>query len=142
MAVSVLMLFVFIFPLASITTANQTLLFTSCGIEGLKEGDPMILSSWPISIIVLLTMIFSFFTIFLYRKRMIQIRLTIFNTVLLLGLIGLLYYYIGIKTQDLNGTINYKLVCTFPLIGAILNFLALRGIGKDEARIRALDRIR
>lgn len=35
-----------------------------------------------------------------------------------------------------------QLAAVFPLVNIILTWLALRGIGKDEAKVRAADRLR
>lgn len=60
----------------------------------------------------------------------------------MLGYIGLNYYYIKSFANQLNSVISYQIIVVFPLISAILTYLAIRAIGKDEALIRSLDRIR
>ena len=73
---------------------------------------------------------------------MLQIRLCIVNTVLLLGMQGLLYYYVTAVSKLLPANPNYNIIFIFPLVSAILTFLALRSIAKDEALIRSLERLR
>ena len=74
---------------------------------------------------------------------MIQIRLCAANIGLLIGTTGLIYYFGTIGLKELGATtISYGISMVFPIAGAILNFLALRGIGKDEALVRSMDRIR
>jgi hypothetical protein len=60
--------------------------------------------------------------------------------VLLLGLFGLFFYYtyVGIS----GAKVAFKIPVVFPIVAVILDYLAIRGIGKDEALIRSLNRIR
>jgi hypothetical protein len=38
--------------------------------------------------------------------------------------------------------VNIRISAAFPLIAIILNYLAIRNIGADEALIRSLERLR
>jgi hypothetical protein len=60
--------------------------------------------------------------------------------VLLLGLFGLFFYftYAGFD----GAQVAFKIPVVFPIVAVILDFLAIRAIGKDEALIRSLNRIR
>jgi len=78
-------------------------------------------------------------TLFLYKKRMIQIRVSIFNTVVLLGLQGVIAYYVFIK--PISGA-AFSVTAVFPLCAAILTMLAIRYIGRDEAMVRSVNRLR
>ncbi len=89
-------------------------------------------------VIVLLALI----SIFFYKKRLIQIKLVLFNIVLMIGyylLAGLFIYLIN-NSGDLNAELNFGIV--FPAISIILSWLAFRAIRKDENLVRAADRIR
>jgi flagellar basal body-associated protein FliL len=78
--------------------------------------------------------------IFLYKKRILQIRILVFSVVLLLGLFGLFFYftYAGFT----GAKVAFKVPVVFPVVAVILDYLAIRAIGKDEALIRSLNRIR
>ena len=83
-----------------------------------------------------------FFSIFLYRKRLLQIRLSGINIGLLIGLFGMIIYLghqVG-KKWEMPCTFSFTVV--FPIIALILVYLAIRAIGKDEALIRSVDRLR
>jgi len=41
-----------------------------------------------------------------------------------------------------GATASFKIAVAFPLVAIILDYLAIRSIGKDEALIRSLNRIR
>ncbi len=63
--------------------------------------------------------------------------------IVLLILINILVFVqIAQLKQELGMVASYKLPCVFPLIGAVLVFLAYRGIKKDEELVKSYDRIR
>ena len=83
--------------------------------------------------------------IFLFKRRVIQLRLSMYNMFLLLGFYGLFAY----NAYAMDGRMNaeteiasYELALCFPFVCVVLNYLAIRGIGADEALIRSLDRLR
>ncbi|MCK5170207.1 MAG: DUF4293 domain-containing protein, partial [Bacteroidales bacterium] len=88
------------------------------------------------------TVLISFISIFLYKKRIIQMRINSFNIILMIGYLGLNYYYIQNFSKQLDGVVSYEITTIFPFVAAILTYLAIRAIGKDEALIRSMDRIR
>jgi len=79
-------------------------------------------------------------SMFLYKKRMLQIRFNIFNSILLLVLQGFVIYYITQHTQDPAFKFSYTLA--FPVVSLILSILAIRNILRDELLIKSLNRIR
>jgi peptidoglycan/LPS O-acetylase OafA/YrhL len=95
-------------------------------------------SSWILLFFLILCGAVGFITIFLYHHRMTQIRLCLFNSLVLLGLQGIIIYYV--ITAEPGGV--FSLTVAFPLIAAILLVLAIRYIGRDEAMIRSLNRLR
>ena len=80
--------------------------------------------------------------IFLYRKRILQARLNIFLVMLCLGYYGVLALYIWLATLSMNVEWNILPYASFPLICLVLTLMATRRILKDEALVRAADRIR
>ena len=95
-------------------------------------------SSWILLFFLILCSAVAFITIFLYRHRMAQIRLCLFNSLVLLGLQGIIIYYM--ITAAPGGV--FSLTVAFPLIAVILLALALRYTGRDEAMIKSLNRLR
>jgi len=78
--------------------------------------------------------------IFMYRHRITQIRLCIYNIILLIGLSGVVVFVLY-NIQDIQ-TISFSLPAIFPVISVILHYLAFRGIRKDELMVQALSRLR
>jgi hypothetical protein len=76
-------------------------------------------------------------TMFLYKKRKIQLRVTIIA--LLLSLLNIYLYY----RQTLKFTHGeYALTAVIALLVPVLLFLAIRGISRDEKLVKSLNRLR
>jgi TctA family transporter len=92
-----------------------------------------------ISVIILLYLL----AIFLFRNRSLQARICRLNILLLSGSVGLLAYYIihVYKLVDAD-SMTAKITVLFPVITIVLTWLAIRGIVKDEALVRSVDKIR
>lgn len=124
-------------PLATSIYDGNVSKFTNLYVmaeDGAKEYSP-----WALFAILLIASLISFGTIFLYKKRMLQIRLTIFNTILLVGYYATLITFICMSEwTDLTASWT---IC-LPLVAIILNWLAIRAIGKDEMLVKAYDRLR
>ena len=82
------------------------------------------------------------FTIFLFRKRVRQIRLCTFSLVLQLGWYAA---YAGLAWWRMNGMqaqFRPEWPAALPAIALVLTWLAMRGITRDELLVRSLDRLR
>lgn len=120
------------------------LLFSRIATVSMEGGEELVyntLDFWAMAILAGISALLAFISIFLFRKRLIQIRINIYNAIILLALQGYLVYYLIGLTRQVE-IINYSIPDVFPVISAILTFLAIRSIGKDEALIKALNRIR
>lgn len=99
-----------------------------------------------LGLLLLLTAVLPVVTLFLYKKRLLQIRLCAVNMVLLIGAIIFIaiYYYLSARMfSNVEFTHRgFRLAVIFPLLSLILNYLAIRAIFKDEMLVRSLDRIR
>ena len=85
----------------------------------------------------------SLLNIFLFKRRMLQVRITIFAGFLLLGycLVYGLFVYRFLGRFD-GSQFIFSWATSLPVIAMILDYLAFRGIMKDEMLIRTLDRLR
>ena len=80
--------------------------------------------------------------IFLFKKRILQARLNIFTAMLCLGYYGVLAIYIWQAKLALGVDWHIMPWASFPLVCFVLTIMATRRILKDEALVRAADRIR
>lgn len=113
--------------------------FTNLAIiapDGAKDYAP-----WALFAILLVAALLAFTTIFLFKNRMLQIRLTIFSTILLLGYYATLVAFI-FMLKDETTTYTASWTVCLPAVAIILNWLAIRAIGKDEVLVKAYDRLR
>ena len=133
----------FFFPLAELVDASGTVYkFLYRGIPALQEGEPVVYNALPVAILLGIIGLISFATIFLFKKRMLQVRLTVFNMICMIGAMILIYYSISSQAKELSAITTYSLINVFPLVALVLCYLAIREIGKDEVLIRSMDRIR
>lgn len=137
---------IFLYPFAEILSADGRLFIVK--FNGLYENRESMLSLYssptvPLIILLVIIVMISFLSIFLYKKRIVQMRLNSFNIILMIGYLGLAYYYVHqVFLRQLDGVVSYEITAIFPFVAAILTYLAIRAIGKDEALIRSMDRIR
>ncbi|MGC9470527.1 MAG: DUF4293 domain-containing protein [Bacteroidales bacterium] len=80
--------------------------------------------------------------IFLYKRRVLQMRVAVYVILILLGGTGLMAYYIWLGQKELQAEWALKVGFVFPVVAAVFTFLAFRNIRKDEALVRAYERIR
>lgn len=139
-ALIVAMLFL---PLAVLQAGDQFLSFDATGISTMTAQPELIYPTWGLFALTAIVALLSLFTIFLFKKRMLQIRLCIFNAILMLGIYGMFAFFIwNLKGQMADVTLNLKIALAFPIVGVILDYLAIRNIGADETLVRSLDRLR
>lgn len=85
-------------------------------------------------------------TVFLYRRRLLQIRLCCVEMVLLLGVLAMegAYYYLGRRAfaELAFHTQGFKPAIALPLVSLLFVVLAAKAIFRDELLVRDADRIR
>ncbi len=70
-------------------------------------------------------------------------RLCIFLMLISVGMIGMMFFYTWVASNKYETTQTlYQWRFVIPPIAIILQFLAFRGIRKDEILVKAFDRIR
>jgi len=97
---------------------------------------------WGLTLTTALIPLLALVDIFLYKKRILQARLNIFTVMLCLGYYGVLAIYIWLAKVSLGVEWHIIPWASIPLICLILTLMATRAILKDEALVRAADRIR
>lgn len=83
-------------------------------------------------------------TIFLYKNRSLQIRLSYLTLVLaiVLPIVAILLFYGEATKNYLNVNIDDGLGIYLPLVAIISTILAIRFIRKDEKVVKSMDRLR
>ena len=86
--------------------------------------------------------ILAFISLLMFKNRKLQVLLSSFNFLFILGMIVVMYLY-SINMQFFNtGTSTYTFYALLPLSLIFFNYLAIRGVRKDEQLIRSMDRLR
>lgn len=121
--------------------------FTFHSFESFKAYESA--GPWCLSILSIMVIFLSLVSIMLFRKRMRQLRLTIFSTILLVGYIAtyavFAYFYrenLAALQPAADVSFHIPFIGVFPVLSIIFNILAIHGIRKDEALVRSLDRLR
>jgi len=115
----------------------------SISFSGLGNGgDTALQRLWPVTAILAIVPALTLFSVFLFRNRKLQMRIVMFIILLSLGTIILGAFYIIMFNQKIDITIVWKVKALFPLINAILSWLAYRNILKDDLLVRSYDRLR
>lgn len=142
---TVLMSLTLFLPLATIINgANEVVVkaFVVDGLDGVITTLPLYLG-----LLLSLTTALLLSIIFFFKKRMLQIRLCVSAIVLLVGsaaFIGLYCYrlYDILSATGAEQIFTLGFASLMPIVAIIPMVLAIRGIAKDEALVRSLDRIR
>ena len=142
---TVLMSLTLFLPLATIWEGGNEMVvkaFFADGEMGFKAPLPIYMG-----IVLTAATLLPLVTIFLFKKRLVQIRLCVSAIVLLLGSAGFIALYcyrlcdvLSEMFTNLNFTLGFASL--IPVVAIIPVVLAIRGIAKDEALVRSLDRIR
>ena len=97
---------------------------------------------WGLTLATLLIPVLALVDIFLFKKRLLQARLNIFTVMFCLGWYGVVAIYIW-QAKLAQGVEWYiQPSACIPLVSMVLTLMATRRILKDEALVRAADRIR
>jgi len=144
--VTILMSFLLVRPYAVLTFQDgQVLNFRANKIEyGLeRNGTSVYKTTVPIVVLSLITGLLSLFNIFLFHRRIVQMRICLLNGVfiIMLLIIMLIYYH---SAMDLPGVLHhtFRLAGVFPVIALVMDVMAYRSIQSDEMLVNSYNRIR
>lgn len=144
LAIIILIALCIYMPIVDMSTSDGTVYqFTMKGYFELRGGVKQMVQ--PLTSLVVsgyLLMGLLLVTIFLYKVRRLQMRLSIYAIAMQIGLGFIFLYVIKSVKNELDATVYYHVNILFPFIGAILSYLAFRSIKKDEEMVRSYDRIR
>ena len=132
-----LIAFLFTLPFAEIAANGKLYLFN---IKGIINNGEIVHDGVPITIFTGIILLLHVAAFFMYKKRIRQMRILVFAILLMLGLFGMFYFFTYYSFRGAD--VSFKMAVVFPLIAIILDYLAIRNIGKDEALVRSIDRIR
>ena len=128
-------------PLARFAVEEGELILSHFGVFN-AEGEEE-LATWPMTILFALVSAISLLNIFLYKNRVRQMRLSVFLMFLFAGMTGMMFFYTWMVNGSFDATATiYLWRFVIPPVSIILQYLAFRGIRRDELLVKAYDRIR
>lgn len=129
-------------PLGQIASATNIYVFNIKGVFDSQSGDTIV-NGWPLMALLGIIELLQIIIIFSYKKRVRQMRMATYNILLMLGMVAVGWFFIHTSLKEIGeGTLGFEMAMIFPMVAAILEYLAIRAIGKDEALVRSVDRIR
>lgn len=132
----------FAFPFANYLVGEEVLVFNAYGLE---ENGKEVSTFFPYYISISLSMGLAVFSLLQYKKRKLQLKIGRFNYLLIILSIILIFveaWVVEGKLELDQDHISYGIGMFFPVAALPFLFLANRGIKKDEALIKSLDRLR
>ena len=127
----------FFVPIAFFNVGNEIVKLSVFGVE--NHVNALLLL-----VLAILMVIVPFVTIFMYKKRELQLKLSSLNVLLNAMLCGLVFlFYVNKVQTDLSAVaVTYAFGTYVPLINIVLSILAMRWIKKDIELIKSVDRLR
>ena len=112
--------------------------------KGLVQETVAQSSSFYIALLVILSASVSLFSIFLFKKRLLQMKLGALNSLLGMGAVLTSLYFTNKGAELLSPQIagEYKLGFFVPIIALVFNSLANRFIKRDEKLVQSANRMR
>ena len=112
-------------------------------VEITAQGDDKALAGTnPCTFLFGIILFLTTYCITTYKNRKRQLRMATINLFLIVIYMAVLASYIFFSQNKLDADITWKYPVVFPVIALIFNYLAMRGIAKDESLVRSLDRLR
>lgn len=119
--------------------------FSLYGLIDTNTGE-VLYSSVSLSVLNLFSILVSLVVIFMFKKRQLQIKLSQLNLFIQVIYVAAIFFMVDSAAAALNLDTEVQLEYGTGILLAILPlifiYLAIRAIKKDEALIRAADRIR
>ena len=142
----------FFMPLASFEAGGNVMKFTIFGIQNPIETISLSTTyTWPLVVLTVLMTVAPIVTLFLYKKRELQVRLCRLTMLVNIIFIGLVFLYYESDIQQVIAAVEgdeyqldvaYFIGMAIPLVNLILEILAIRGIKKDIELLKSVDRLR
>ena len=159
----------FVFPIAKYQGQTSVGTTVSAELKLIPESNPQMLDQitsggdvvvdqasfikvWPLTVLAVVVGLIALVSIFLYRNRMLQMRLVAVGFLLNVVYVFLVFFWAVDKFDTViralpefvqsDLAMTYSLGTWTPIVSVVLLFFAQRAIKSDEAKVRAADRLR
>jgi len=106
------------------------------------QGNQWVYQTLPLLALLALGGVLEMVTIFLYKKRPWQLRLSIWAIIVLIGAVGVEVYYAFAAGMRLETNWQIRFAMALPLVGAVLTYLGLHAVRRDQAYLKRMSRLR
>ena len=137
----------FVFPVDTFMRGEQTFIFRTTGFFT-GDGTPITDATAKVPFAILLGVLSALLVgiIFMYNNRVRQLRLTRMANLLVMAILVFLFITDNSLRAYLEqgGTVDnsFGIAAVLPLLMVVFTLLAERGIRKDEALVKGMDRLR
>jgi hypothetical protein len=138
----------FAFPLAQFFSETGAYIFSVKGLKNMVPGDPNAFNPMvflPLIIVVIGLVLLNLFTIFQFKNRSFQIKLTNIGVLASIALImGIFFLYIPMIEKKINIVPDYSKAfgIYLPLVALVFMVMANRAIKRDDKLVKSADRLR
>ena len=135
----------FFSPIAAFEHGAEVMKLTVLGVNNQVNAQYFnAIYTLPLLVLTILVVAIPMVTIFMYKKRELQIKLSSLNVFLNAIICGLifLYYTSNIEKTIAAEGVAYLFGTYIPLINMVLSILAMRWIKKDIELLKSVDRLR
>ena len=138
----------FAFPLAQFFSETGAYIFSVKGLKNMVPGDPNAFNPMiflPLLLVAIGLALLIVYTIFQFKNRSLQIKLTNIGVLAGIALImGIFFLYIPLIEKKINIVPDYSKAfgIYLPLVALVFMVMANRAIKRDEKLVRSADRLR
>lgn len=120
---------------------GQYYLLDNWRVYSATDGSTL-MPAWATGVLSILTALAAFGLIFLYKRRMLQMRLTILTLLVILGQLIYIAWVSWQFSSEAGASFAIRFPLALPLICLPMLYLASRRMIYDETLIRASNRLR
>ena len=136
------------------TTTGQTVELTAFSLdshfyteegEATNEAKSQSQGAIAIGLLAIAAAVIALYEIFQYKNRFTQMKLGLFNALILVALLGVSFYhahYVGDELIQSEESGTFEAAFYLIILALLLNALANRFIKRDEDLVRSMDRLR
>jgi|SRR5690554_723781 len=137
--------FAFILNIGELKIEGMDYHFSFFGLTEFSTGE-MLYASTSLAVINIVSIFISLLVILMFKKRQLQIKLCQLNLFVQLILLVAIFFLFDAAANSLNldteVLLEYGPATYLVIVPLVFIYLAIRAIKKDEALVRAADRIR
>ncbi|MDR2765105.1 MAG: DUF4293 domain-containing protein [Tannerella sp.] len=133
---------VLFFPLAAVQAGGISYTYDVLGMHTATVPPELTHPVWALCALSAVIVLLALVSVFLYKNRIHQMRLCIFNAVLLVGFYAIFAFFLWNFSAQSDFHFSVRFALSLPFVSLILDYLAIRNIGADEMLVRSLNRLR